>query len=177
MGKVKRIVLMMVVVFLVVSFDQVTKSIAQANLRGTPPIIYLNDMARLQYAENTGAFLSLGARLPETAQRWIFVGAVSVVLLALLLYALMELENLHIWLLVGFALILAGGVGNLIDRVLNDGRVVDFMNVGIGRVRTGVFNVADMALMAGVGLVLIVGLLSKEERHREPADSSPTTTP
>jgi len=102
---------------------------------------------------------------------------VSVVLLALLLYALMELENLHIWLLVGFALILAGGVGNLIDRVLNDGRVVDFMNVGIGRVRTGVFNVADMALMAGVGLVLIVGLLSKEERHREPADSSPTTTP
>ena len=79
-------------------------------------------------------------------------------------------------LLIGFALILAGGVGNLIDRVLNDGRVVDFMNVGIGRLRTGVFNVADMALMAGVGLVLVVGLLSKEERHQESADSSPSAT-
>ena len=168
MGTIQRIAAMLVVVFLVVGCDQVTKSVAQTHLRGEAPIIYLNDMARLQYAENTGAFLSLGARLPETAQRWIFTGAVSVILLALLIYALLELRNLHILLLLGFALILGGGIGNLIDRIVNDGRVVDFMNVGIGRLRTGVFNVADMALMAGVGMVLVFGLLAKEE---EPSDT------
>ena len=163
MTALKRIAVMAVVVFLVVGCDQATKSVAQMHLRGAEPIIYLNGMARLQYAENSGAFLSMGARLPETAQRWIFIGAVTVILLAVLVYALLELRNLHFLLLLGFALILGGGVGNLIDRVVNNGRVVDFMNVGIGNLRTGIFNVADMALMAGVGLVLLFGLLVKEE--------------
>lgn len=163
MRGLKRITILLLVVFLVVGCDQATKSVAQTRLRGAEPIIYLNGMARLQYAENSGAFLSLGARLPETAQRWIFLGAVAVVLAALLAYALREVHKLHILLLIGFALILGGGVGNLIDRIVNDGRVVDFMNVGIGNLRTGIFNVADMALMAGVGLVLLFTLLVKDE--------------
>ena len=43
-----------------------------------------------------------------------------------------------------------GGVGNLIDRVLFENGVIDFLNVGIGNLRTGIFNVADMAIMTGV---------------------------
>jgi signal peptidase II len=47
-------------------------------------------------------------------------------------------------------LIVGGGVSNLIDRLRYGGYVVDFLNVGIGSLRTGIFNVADMAIMAGV---------------------------
>jgi hypothetical protein len=54
----------------------------------------------------------------------------------------------------GLVLFAAGGFSNWIDRVLQ-GRVIDFLNVGIGPLRTGVFNVADMAIMLGVGLLAV----------------------
>lgn len=176
MRRAQRLGVLLLVVFLVIVVDQITKSIAQDRLRGEDPIIFLDGMARLQYAENTGAFLSLGAGLPETAQRWIFVGAVTVILAGVLIYALRELQNLPMLLLVAFGLILGGGIGNLIDRVMNNGRVVDFMNVGIGNLRTGIFNVADMALMLGVGLVLVYGLTNKEQASPEsPEQAEPET--
>ena len=50
-------------------------------------------------------------------------------------------------------LFVAGGMSNLIDRVAM-GSVIDFMNVGIGSFRTGIFNVADGAIMAGVALLI-----------------------
>jgi len=48
----------------------------------------------------------------------------------------------------------AGGVSNLVDRLRHD-KVSDFLNVGVGRLRTGIFNVADMAIV--LALLLIVG--------------------
>jgi signal peptidase II len=56
--------------------------------------------------------------------------------------------------IVGLALIFAGGASNLLDRVAH-GSVIDFMNVGVGPLRTGIFNVADVAIMAGVALLLL----------------------
>ena len=53
------------------------------------------------------------------------------------------------------AMVIAGGIGNIIDRILFDRHVTDFMNIGIGNIRTGIFNVADMCVTAGViGLLL-----------------------
>ena len=61
-------------------------------------------------------------------------------------------DTLAVWAMV---LIAAGGMGNLVDRVLRDGRVIDFMNLGLGPVRTGIFNVADVQIMVGLGLLLL----------------------
>ena len=55
---------------------------------------------------------------------------------------------------IALSLFLAGGFSNWFDR-LNDGRVIDFLNVGIGGLRTGIFNVADVAIMVGAALFLI----------------------
>ena len=55
--------------------------------------------------------------------------------------------------MLGVSLFAAGGASNLLDRVIY-GNVIDFMNVGIGSVRTGIFNVADMAIMLGAAIVL-----------------------
>ena len=51
-------------------------------------------------------------------------------------------------------LIIGGGLSNLIDRLVNNGAVIDFLNLGIGSLRTGIFNVADMAIMLGAVLML-----------------------
>ena len=55
--------------------------------------------------------------------------------------------------LFGLALVFAGGASNLADRIAR-GSVIDFMNVGLGSLRTGIFNVADVALLGGVGFLL-----------------------
>jgi signal peptidase II len=54
----------------------------------------------------------------------------------------------------GLALFVAGGASNLVDR-LTSGAVVDFLNVGVGRLRTGIFNVADVAIMLGAGIIAL----------------------
>jgi signal peptidase II len=61
----------------------------------------------------------------------------------------------------------AGGASNWLDRALR-GSVVDFLNVGIGPIRTGVFNVADMAIMLGLTL-FVVGELVDRRRRAESA--------
>ena len=53
------------------------------------------------------------------------------------------------------ALIAGGGTSNLLDRIMDGGRVTDFLNVGIGSLRTGIFNFADMAILAGAILVIV----------------------
>jgi signal peptidase II len=55
---------------------------------------------------------------------------------------------------VALVLVLAGGVGNQLDRVLQAGLVTDFINLGVGPLRTGIFNVADVAITCGaIGLI------------------------
>lgn len=56
---------------------------------------------------------------------------------------------------VAWWLVLSGGAGNFEDRLLHHGRVIDFMNLGIGSLRTGIFNVADVCITIGV-IVLAV---------------------
>jgi signal peptidase II len=56
--------------------------------------------------------------------------------------------------LISLTLIFSGGISNFYDRASNNGAVIDFLNVGIGSLRTGIFNVADMAIMLGVFLLL-----------------------
>ena len=140
-----------------VGCDQLTKSIARQTLATANSISFLNDTLRLQYVENPGAFLSFGANIPEQVKYWVFIVFVGLVLAGLLVFLttsnqLPKTQNMAL------SLVLAGGTGNLIDRIGNDGRVIDFMNVGIGSLRTGVFNVADIAITVGALWLLIDAL-------------------
>ena len=132
--------------------DHATKHIAATTLAGMPTRSFLGDTIRLQYAENPGGFLSLGADLPPVFRTGVFTVGTGIALLALTIGALRL--NWTGWPLVGLTLFVAGGASNWMDRVVR-GSVVDFINVGIGPVRTGIFNIADMALMIGVAIVVI----------------------
>ncbi|MEM8485729.1 MAG: signal peptidase II [Bacteroidota bacterium] len=166
------IILTLFVIITVV--DQGTKYLAKEHLLGEGRISMANDMFRLQYSENRGAFLSMGANLPEPLRKGLFTGLVAVILVVFLIYLLRN-NGFNRAAIIAGALMLSGGVGNLIDRVFNDGAVVDFLNVGFGSVRTGIFNVADMAIMAGLFLFIFVGKEVLPEEAVAPEGSKPTT--
>lgn len=134
--------------------DQWTKRLATEHLKETPPTPYLGDTLRIQYAENPGAFLGAGGGLPAQQRFWLLVVMNAVVLIAIpaVLAARRDLGRPQ---MVAIALLLAGGIGNLLDRVFHGGLVIDFLNMGIGPLRTGIFNVADMAIMAGFALLIL----------------------
>jgi signal peptidase II len=133
--------------------DRVTKHFAAVSLSEVPPQSFMMDTVRLEYAENSGAFLSLGAHWPTKVRTGLFTVGTAIFLLAVVLAAARGR-----WSgpdLVGTALFVAGGASNLVDRVIR-GSVIDFMNVGIGPLRTGIFNIADMAIMLGAAMVAFV---------------------
>ncbi len=148
-----RLFLLAVVVTSTIGCDRVTKHLATERLAEQPAQSFLADSFRLQYAENTGGFLSMGAELPPLARTLLFTVATGLFLVALLA-GLLRFRGSLGWSL-GVAFVLAGGVSNWIDRVVN-GRVVDFLNVGLGSFRTGIFNVADVAIMLGVGMLVVL---------------------
>ncbi|MBX3014106.1 MAG: signal peptidase II [Caldilineaceae bacterium] len=165
MSTVKRIFLLLIVLVTCVGCDQATKLIARRELAAAPIQEYGNGFFRLLYAENPGAFLSLGAGLHPTARFWIFTILVAVLLGGLTWFALYHIQRTSTAFIVAIALVTGGGLGNFIDRLLNDGHVVDFMQIGFSPLRTGIFNVADMAIMSGT---VLLGLLSWRESKATP---------
>jgi len=149
MKLVKRFFLIAPVLFFCVGCDQVTKNIARHDLANSNSISFLHDLFRLQYTENPGAFLSMGAGSPQNVKFWIFICFVGIFLTGMLIYLMVSPGNSKTKL-ISLSLVVGGGAGNLIDRIFNEGRVIDFMNIGIGSLRTGIFNVADIAISFGV---------------------------
>ena len=149
----KKLQVLSLVLVACIILDQSTKYIAKYYLEGKGVYSYIGDVFRLVYSENTGAFLGLGSSLPERVRTFIFSGLVAVFLAAFLVYTIRS-SNVTRTGFIASALIIGGGLSNLIDRLVNNGAVMDFMNVGIGSLRTGIFNVADMAIMLGAVLLL-----------------------
>jgi signal peptidase II len=163
MNQSSRTILAPTIISACIAIDQTTKWFAKKYLAPDAFISFAGDTFRLQYAENTGAFLSLGSSLPEPWRHIVLTGFVGIFLLALLAYFLFN-PSLSREYVTCLALVCGGGLSNLIDRIAYDGRVVDFLNVGIGALRTGIFNVADMAITGGAILLLIDSFRKKPEK-------------
>lgn len=162
MTRTQRIILAIFVLVVCTGFDQITKSVAREKLAASPPISLLNDTIRIQYSENTGATLGLGSSLPSGVRFVLFVVLNGLISSAALLYAL-RLRDLRLMQIIGLLLVASGGLGNLLDRLLNQGAAIDFLNLGIGSIRTGIFNVADVLIIAGA---IIFVLFSADDRTK-----------
>lgn len=153
---------------LLVFLDQWTKYLASVHLAGRGPISLLGGTVILVYVRNRGAFLSLGSSLPPLARYLVLVAlpaAVIAFLAWVMLFGRTRLRDgktggpflgqheSH----VAAVLVIAGGLGNLMDRILF-GQVRDFLNFGLGNLRTGIMNAADLYIMAAL-LVLAIALL------------------
>lgn len=134
--------------------DQATKRLAVERLEGRPAVSLAGDAVRFELAANPGGFLSLGAGLPPELRRGLFLVAVPLALLVVCAVVLRARPRSAL-VLGGLGLVAGGGIGNWLDRV-REGAVTDFVSLGIGGLRTGVFNVADLAVIAGVVLLALV---------------------
>ncbi|MCU1347930.1 MAG: signal peptidase Aspartic peptidase, family [Acidobacteria bacterium] len=164
----RRLAVTALIVVITLALDQWTKALARAVLATSPSREYLGGLVTLLYAENSGAFLSLGSAMPPFVRTMLFTGLVVVALAA------------AIWVLVtgrvtrrgdaySLALLIGGGIGNVIDRIARDGRVTDFIYLSAGPLHTGVFNVADMAI---TGAVIWLALTSARKSESDQPSSS-----
>ncbi|WP_299514027.1 signal peptidase II [Mucilaginibacter sp.] len=148
--------------------DRITKQMAKEHLLlFGEPISYFHDTFRFERVENTGAALSVGDALPPKVSFWLLSIVPLVILLLLFAYVVRQLNNFSLLKLLSFSLVIAGGLGNIIDRIIYDRHVTDFMNMGIKNIRTGIFNVADVCITAGI-IGLFIAFYNRQRGLLEP---------
>lgn len=150
-----------VMIILIVVFDQITKNLAFSFLKGGEPVIFIKNVVQFHYAENTGMAFSM-----FSGARWIFVALTFVVCFGVLWYMFSD-RCKSLWLYWSLGVVVAGGLGNLIDRALY-GFVIDFIEPVF--IDFAVFNIADCAVTLGAVVLiayLIADIFKKEDKSRE----------
>ncbi len=144
-----------------VGCDQLTKEIAREQLDYHRQTEVFGSFLSLIKIENTGAFLSLGHDWPE----WIRITLLTflpIFFLAAGLYILLTNRNMSLLMASGLGFMLGGGIGNMIDRLMY-GSVTDFLHMDLGLFRTGIFNLADVSIMVGVGIMILDQFVVKNQ--------------
>lgn len=153
-----KVIVLLSTTLVTLILDQWSKFWAAHYLKFEAPHTFLGGTVKFIYAENRGAWGSLGSNWPE-AIRWPFLMVLPlVILLSLAVYILLYRLG-HKAEVVGLCLIVAGGLGNLIDR-FRFNYVIDMFWMGFPQTiwQTNIFNVADMVIMAGFGLLLGINI-------------------
>ena len=146
-----------IIAVIVIAVDRITKNWA-AQALASGDIAVIDKVLYFRYTENTGVAFSM-----FSDNRWVLVGITSVMLIVALAFFLSGKikDKLELFAL---SLIIAGGVGNLIDR-LSLGYVIDFIDVRI--INFAIFNVADMCITIGAILVCIAAFAAEKREKRE----------
>ncbi|MGA9117793.1 MAG: signal peptidase II [Bacteroidota bacterium] len=165
---VRHLILVLMISVTCFGCDRVSKDLARERLEPGVRHTVIGDLFRFQYEENRGGMLSLGAELDPDERFLLFTVIVGTMLVLLTAYAALS-PDLPLMERTAIAMIVGGGLGNLIDRLAYNGVVIDFLNVGIGGFRTAIFNVADLAVLGGACL-LIASVTLRMVRRRHPSD-------
>ena len=151
---------------LLVGLDRLTKQLVVMNmeLKDTIHIIKIGDTEVLNifYCLNNGAAFS-----QLQGRKWFLIVITSVVIAGLLFLLLFKKVKRPIYV-AAFGLMLSGGVGNLIDRIFNDGLVVDFIDFRL--INFPIFNVADICAVCGAGLLLLASIIDeiRKRKNKQP---------
>jgi len=154
---------LLVIVALNLGCDQVSKIIVRKNLVPYEQITVIKDHFILTKVENTGAFLSAGSNLPNFI-RTLTLTILPVLVLGYGFWFIYSHRNLPRLMQVGICFLIGGGIGNIYDRIVH-GSVTDFMHMDFILFRTGIFNLADVSIMTGIGLLLVNNLMASKARR------------
>lgn len=97
--------------------------------------------------------LSIGSALPETL-KFILLAGIPMLALAFGVYYMFMRKNISKMSMLALSFAIGGGIGNIYDRVVH-GSVTDFLHINLGIFQTGIFNMADVSIMVGMGLFLV----------------------
>ncbi len=163
--KIKRNILIISIIAVNLAADQISKYYARLHLTFGDMIDVVGTFFQLTYAENDGAFLSLGENLPQPWKTVILVLFPTIAIIAGIFYLIFG-KKVSFKQAVCVACIIGGGIGNVWDRATHMGKVTDFLYFGIGpNIRTGVLNIADLSITFGAICLLIF-------QHREEKQNS-----
>ncbi|RMD95590.1 MAG: signal peptidase II [Calditrichaeota bacterium] len=151
------------VTFFIIVFDQATKLIIKSQFYLTESVKVFGDFVRLTYIENPG--MAFGIKI---AGPWFFT-LFSIIASIIIFIYLYRMRREALLSRLSLALILGGAIGNLIDRFLY-GRVVDFIDIGVGHNRWPIFNIADSAVTLGMVLLISVIIFEKDEQHKDQSE-------
>jgi len=143
----------------VVLLDQISKAVVQNTLPLHQSVVVIPGFFDITHVHNPGGAFGLLAGASSTVRTILFL-IVSLLAVGLILWFFFKTPSTHRWLAVGFALILGGAAGNLIDRI-RFGSVIDFLDVYVGNLHWPAFNIADSAITIGIG-IFVAHLLMKK---------------
>ena len=150
--------------------DQTTKAWAARVLRFSGDRSVISGFLGFSYAENTGVAFSMLDQNGDSG-RWA-LSAVAIFAAVLVLYFFWRTPRTDDRIMGGLALLLAGIVGNVTDR-LRLGFVIDFIDVQFGSWHYPTFNVADIAVCTGAGLMILDIILPKRKARPAPGNEEP----
>lgn len=156
----KRAILYSAIIIIGILLDQLTKFLSVEFLTKVDTVPIIKNVLHLTYVENRGAAFGM---LKE--HRWVFISLSTVTIIALILYLFLYREKTKLYG-VPIAMIVSGGIGNMIDRTAL-GYVVDFIDFRL--INFAVFNGADSFVCVGAGLLVLALVLDiiKEAREKK----------
>jgi signal peptidase II len=158
----KKNILFLAIASLVILLDLATKAWILSTMQIYDSFVVVKGFFSITHVRNPGAAFGFLAGAPPLF-RYLFFIAITVAAIALILHYLRSSRIEEPSLISALALILAGAVGNLIDRI-RFGEVVDFLDVYIGNYHWPAFNVADSAITVGAGVLMAILLRRRKER-------------
>ena len=154
--------ILFIIVAVIVALDQWTKLYIKGNfvLYEMRPVI--DGFFSITYVLNKGAAFGIMAKLNEAYRQGFFIIITAVAIVAVIYLMIKEKEM--IVRLISYTLILAGAIGNFIDRIYL-GQVVDFLHFYYKQYQWPAFNVADIAISCGIGLLFIDYMILKNRKE------------
>lgn len=153
-NKTIRNLIILLIVIANISCDQISKKVVRDSVVPGSRIEIINQNFLLMNVENDGAFLSLGSNFPPIVKKILLLGLPILMLLGVLFYLFTQ-TKLPKLALIGWSFVIGGGIGNMYDRI-KFGSVTDFLFIDLGGIfRTGVFNMADVSIMVGMGFLIL----------------------
>jgi len=144
--------------------DQISKSIVRQKVGYYENISLISHYFTLTRVENDGAFLSVGSALPGTL-KFILLSGIPILALAFGIGYMFLRKNISKMSMLALSFAIGGGIGNIYDRVVH-GSVTDFLHIDLGVFQTGIFNMADVSIMVGMGLFLAQSFYNRNQLSR-----------
>jgi len=165
--KLSRTAFISLLIVVNIAIDQISKVWVRANVSEGSQSSIIGDVFTLHNVENTGAFLGMGSDLTDP-WRTILLLVLPVIVLGLVVVHIIRDKNIDNISLVGFCCIIGGGIANVFDRFAY-GSVTDFLHIDLGgKLRTGIFNIADVSVTTGMIMILVASFLyRKKEKIKE----------
>ena len=157
----RRLTIFYVIIAIAIILDQITKNIITTSMSIGETIPVIENVFHITYFRNTGAAFGI-----LQGQTLILTIVPIILIVAILVFLTMKVKENHVVLSLGLALICAGGIGNLIDR-LRFGAVIDFFDFRV----FPIFNIADSCVVVGCGLLIVYTIfLDRSEKDEKSED-------